>query len=150
MYTVSKIVNIDGTTFDSIYESNKTQLVQNIGYDDIDNLRRTFEDTVGVEKIFFQAVDDNDNVVAYFAGLPEGNTAFMYNMVTKTTDTLAQTVESSASILKSLGYTHVDFCVKDGTATQTYCKNSMNRPELYEYLSERDFGDYKRVSLRLI
>jgi hypothetical protein len=150
MYTVSKIDSINNTTFDLIYESNKTQLVQNIGYDDIDKLRNTFQQTDDVEKIFFQAVDNQDNVVAYFAGFPEGDTAYMYNMVTKTTETLALTIESSAGVLKSLGYTYVDFCVGDGTATQAYCKNSMNRPELYEYLSERDIGNYMRVKLRLV
>ena len=150
MYTVSKIDSINETTFNSIYESNKTQLIQNIGYDDLNNLRSTFQVVEGIDKIFFQAVDSSDNVVAYFVGLPEGNTAFMYNMITKTTETLALTIESSANILKSLGFTHVDFCVKDGTSTQTYCKNSMNRPELYEYLTEKSIGDYMRVSLRLV
>ena len=150
MYTVSKINNIDETIFNSIYENNKTQLVQNIGYDDINNLRSTFQAVEGVDKIFFQAVDDSNTVVAYFVGLPEGSTAFMYNMITKTTETLPLTIESSANLLKSLGFTHVDFCVKDGTSTQTYCKNSMNRPELYEYLTEKSIGDYMRVSLRLV
>ena len=53
MYTVSKIDSINETTFNSIYESNKTQLVQNIGYDDLNNLRSTFQAVEGMDKIFF-------------------------------------------------------------------------------------------------
>ena len=149
MYTVSKIDEINTTTFDEIYNSNKTQLVSNIGYDNLEQVKSTF---VKLEELdlLFQAVNDSGQVMAYFAGNDEGSTAFMYNMITRNTDTLPLTIESSASMLKSLNYTHVDFCVKDGSATQSYCKNSMNRTDLYEYLSETNIGDYMRVSLRLV
>lgn len=151
MYTVSKIENIDEATFNSIYEANKEQLVANIGYDDVNHLRSTFKSTVDIPKIIFQAVDNDNNVVAYYVGLSQGNIAFMNNMITNASGTLALTVESSASVLKSLGYSHVDFCVKDGSSTETYCKNSMDRPELYEYLSETDFGHgYNKIHLRLL
>ena len=132
-----------------MYGANKEQLVSNIGYDDIEQFRNTF--VYGAEdKMLFQAVDDESVVTAYYVGYPENETAYMSNMITNADDVLPQTVESSANILKTLGFTHVVFCVKPNTSTYNYTKASMSRTDLYEYLSEASIDDYSRVRLRLI
>jgi len=149
VHTVSKITDINIDIFNSMYESNKTQLVSNIGFDDLELFRNTF--VYGAEdKMLFQAVDDESVVTAYYIGHPENDTAYMSNMITKSDDVLPQTVESSANILKNLGFTYVVFCVKPDTSTYNYTKASMNRLDLYEYMSETRIDDYSRVRLRLI
>ena len=146
---VTQIDQIDNTTFNRMYASNKTQLISNIGFDDIEIFRNSFnrEDNV----IKFKAVNESNEVVAYFVGEESDvNTAYMYNMITQDEHTLPLTIEGSANILKSLGYTHVEFCVKVGTGTYDYTKNSMYRPDLYEYESEIDIGNYHKTKLRLV
>ena len=149
MHTVSKIASIDVDVFNAMYEANKTQLVSNIGFDDLEKFRNTF--VYGAEdKMLFQAVDDDSVITAYYVGYPENETAYMSNMITKADDVLPQTIESSANILKALGFTHVVFCVKPDTSTYNYTKASMNRTDLYEYLAETPIDDYLRVKLRLV
>lgn len=147
---VTQIDQIDNAEFDRMYASNRTQLVSNIGFDDINVFRASFnrEDN---EVIKFKAVNESNEVVAYFVGeTSEPNTAYMYNMITVDQDTLPLTIEGSANILKSLGYTHVEFCVKPDTGTYNYTKSSMNRPDLYDYESEINIGDYHKTKLRLV
>tara|TARA_Y100000361_G_scaffold30392_1_gene25238 strand:+ start:637 stop:1086 length:450 start_codon:yes stop_codon:yes gene_type:complete len=149
VHTVNKITEIDIDVFNTMYEANKTQLVSNIGFDDLEQFRNTFV-YAAEDKMLFQAVDDSSIITAYYIGYPENDTAYMCNMITRTEDTLPLTIESSANILKSLGFTKVSFCVKEGTSTYNYTKASMNRPELYEYLTEKSIGDYMKVTLRLV
>ena len=150
MYTVTQISEINTAKFDAMYEANKDQLVPNIGFDDLSIFKDSFTDPTRGD-LKFQAVDDAGEVVAYFVGEPGSNgAAYMYNMITNASDTLPLTIESSANMLKSLGYTHVEFCVKHGSSTYTYTKNSMDRLDLYEYESETDIGNYFKTRLRLV
>ena len=151
MYIVTEIEKINSTRFDEIYNGNKTQLIENIGYDDLNLLKSIFSKQIGAG-LLFQAVNNSNEVVAYYVGVRQSSTeVFMHCMITDSTETLPLTVESSANILKSLGFTHVYFSVKNNTSTHTYCKNSMNRTDLYEYLNEEIYeGNYMKVKLKLV
>lgn len=145
---VTQIDQIDDAEFDRMYVSNRDQLVSNIGFDDIHGYRETFKRP---EALKFRAVNESEAVVAYFVGEPsDANTAYVYNIITESPHILPLTIEPSAILLKSLGYTHVEFCGARGTATYNYAKRGMYCPNFYEYVSEMDIGNYYKVKLRLV
>tara|TARA_B100001094_G_scaffold133882_1_gene129690 strand:+ start:5667 stop:6122 length:456 start_codon:yes stop_codon:yes gene_type:complete len=151
MHTLHRITQIDDAAFVSMYEGNKSQLTANIGYDNIDVFKATFN-APDPDDLLFKSLDENQEVSGYFIGEPSAdNTAYMYNMITKASDTLPLTVEKSADILKSLGFVNVEFCVKKGTGTYDYTKASMSREDLYQFISEStEVEGYCRVKLLLI
>ena len=153
MYIVSQIEKIDETIFNSMYESNKTQLVSNIGFDNLDLFRGTFLHG-SEDNLIFKAVNDSNKTVAYSIAVPEGETAYLYNTITNADGTMPLVVESLAQLLKSLNFKFLSLCLKKDSSIHTYGKNNMNRPELYEFVGE-DKADvasdeYMKVKLKLL
>ena len=149
MYTVTEIENIDEATFDGIYEGDKARISTAIGYDDIDHLKTYF---LREDSTLFQAVDSSNQVMAYIMGQPmEGKVIRIVHMVTRAADTIFNFVEPSATLLKTLGFDVVHFCVKLDGSSYVFCKNNLNRSDVYEYFGETlEYEGYTDIQLKLL
>ena len=149
MYTVTKITNVNMSIFDEIYEGDRTRISTAIGYDDIDHLKTYF---VGEDPHLFQAVDSSNQVMAYIMGQSMGEGVMrIVNMITRAADTIPNFVEPSAILLKSLGFKEVHFCVKVNGTSYVFCKNNLNRNDVYQYIGETiPYEEYTDIKLLLV
>ena len=151
-YTVTKINAIDVDIFNEIYNGDKERITTAVGYDDIDKMRSLFtQDDDGV--YLFQAVDSSGQVMAYIMGDPlmYRKTMRIILMVTRSADTIPNFSEPSATLMKSLGFEEVHFSVKKSSTSYNYCKNNLNRSDIYQYIGETtEEEEYTDIKLLLV
>jgi len=136
MHTVTKITNVDVSTFDEIYNGDKERISTAIGYDDLDRLRAFFTQEDG--DYIFQVTDSSNQIMAYIMGEPNMQDGIIriVHMITRSSDTIANFVEPSANLMKSLGFSEVHFCVKVGGSSYNFCRNNLNRNDIYSHIGE--------------
>lgn len=131
---VELITEIDNNTFDIIYDANSASIIENTGYNDKENLRRTF--TNEQDNFYLFSFTSNDEVVGYVQGFGDSTTIAVYNSVTKNTGVFVEAVTNSATLLKSLGFTHLQVACTNSTPMHNWTKASCNRTDLFQYESE--------------
>ena len=145
---VEQITEIDNNVFDTIYDATSVSIVENTGYDNKEFLRKTFNSLQ--DNFYLFSFTDNDEVVGYVQGYSNGTTLAVYNSVTKSTDVFVDAVTNSASILKSLGFSHLQVACTNGTPMHNWTKASCNRTDLFEYESESEQETFIAVRLRIL
>ena len=145
---VEQITEIDNNVFDTIYDANSVSIVENTGYDNKEFLRKTFNSLQ--DNFYLFSFTDNDEVVGYVQGYSNGTTLAVYNSVTKSTDVFVDAVTNSASILKSLGFSHLQVACTNGTPMHNWTKASCNRTDLFEYESESEQETFIAVRFRIL
>ena len=145
---VERITEIDNNVFDTIYDANSVSIVENTGYDDKENLRKRFNNEA--DNFYLFGFTKDDELVGYVQGFSNGTTLAVYNSVTKSTDVFVDAVTNSATILKSLGFTHLQVACTNGTPMHNWTKASCNRTDLFEYESESEQETFIAVRLRLL
>ena len=145
---VERITEIDNNAFNIIYNANSASIIENTGYNDKENLRKTFSDEA--DNFYLFSFTKDEEVVGYVQGFSSGTTLAVYNSVTKSTDVFVEAVTNSATILKSLGFTHLQVACTDGTPMYNWTKASCNRTDLFEYESESEQETFIAVKLRIL
>ncbi len=145
---VERITQIDDDVYDAIYDANSTSIIENTGYDDKENLRNTFTDDAN-NFYLFKFTKDSE-VVGYVQGFGNGTIISVFNSVTKNDNIFVEAVTNSATLLKSLGFTHLQVACTNGTPMHNWTKASCNRTDLFEYESETTQETYISVSLRIL
>tara|TARA_Y100000996_G_C22456243_1_gene616056 strand:- start:58 stop:501 length:444 start_codon:yes stop_codon:yes gene_type:complete len=145
---VERITQINNNVFDIIYDANSASIVENTGYDDKENLRKTFTNLQ--DNFYLFSFTKDGEVVGYVQGFANGTTLAVYNSVTKSTDVFVDAVTNSSTILKSLGFTHLQVACTNSTPMHNWTKASCNRIDLFEYESESEQETFIAVRLRLL
>ncbi|QDP68264.1 MAG: hypothetical protein Unbinned3329contig1000_21 [Prokaryotic dsDNA virus sp.] len=151
---VERITEINNTVFDTIYDANSASIIENTGYDDKENLRKTFSSEADNFYLFSFTKEATEmraaEVTGYVQAFGKGDEITVYNSVTKSTSVLIEAVSGSNVLLKSLGFTYLNVdCVKD-TSMYNYIKAACNRLDLFEYISEQEREDDIIIKLRLL
>lgn len=145
---VERITQIDDDVFNAIYDANSASIIENTGYNDKENLRNTFTD--GSDNFYLFKFTKESEVVGYVQGFGSGSIISVFNSVTKNDNIFVEAVTNSATLLKSLGFTHLQVACTDGTPMHNWTKASCNRTDLFEYESETIQETYVSVSLRIL
>jgi len=145
---VTTVTEIDNVVFDTIYAANSASIVENTGYNDIENLRQTFNNDQD-NFYLFSFVKDGE-VVGYVQGFGEGTTISVFNSVTKDGNVFAEAVTNSAAFLKSLGFTHLSVACTDGTPMHNWTKADCSRPDLFKFEQEVLHETYTSVLIAIL
>ena len=148
MMLVERITEIDNNVFDTVYDANSASIIENTGYDDKENLRATFTDEA--DNFYLFRFTKDDEVVGYVQGFGNDTTISVFNSVTKNDNVFVEAVTNSATLLKSLGFTHLQVACTDGTPMHNWTKASCNRTDLFQYESEEVQETCIPVRLRLL
>ena len=129
-YRVEVVTSVNEESFLSIYNSNKTAIITNSGYEEYERLLMQFK----MDGSFIVAGIDNDtnNHVAYGSGVLNNGVWHLTNIITKSPTVF---MELSGDLMHTLMLennisTVKTWCKKDGTMLN-FVQASSNRPDLY-------------------
>lgn len=140
-YRVEIVDAIDEDSFLHIYNSNKEEIVENSGYEDYDRLllncsRPEVFKAAGIE-------NSTSDIVAYACGIVDDTRMWHMPNITSVSPGVFKALSGDPmhKLMSDNNISRVKTWCKRGSSMETFVSNSLDRPDLYDPGSPRDYDD---------